>query len=327
MSNIVIHNCPGTLVANHDTYSRTCLKRMFDNRKVHHILPYFSPVMQDESYNIYLENIKRISISGVQEKFSIILDKNKLRLTDENERGTYILKPVPKIGKNLNQMPANEHLTMQIARQVYGIETAENSLIFFQDGEIAYLTKRFDVKADKSKWAVEDFASLGQRLPQTHGSNYKYSGNYAELFTIMKKYLPAYRIESQKLYQLLMFNYLFSNGDAHYKNFSVIETPGGDFRLSPAYDLLNTRIHIDDSDFALEDGLLPKDLKKGNIKQQFLLLADFAGLTDSQIQQVHNKMLSNTDKVIKLIETSFLKDSLKRNYTQAYQTRLKKLSR
>jgi serine/threonine-protein kinase HipA len=29
-------------------------------------------------------------------------------------------------------MPANEHLTMQIARQVYGIETAENALIFFK---------------------------------------------------------------------------------------------------------------------------------------------------------------------------------------------------
>ena len=35
-------------------------------------------------------------------------------------------------------MPANEHLTMQIARQVYGIETAENALIFFNDGTPAY---------------------------------------------------------------------------------------------------------------------------------------------------------------------------------------------
>jgi serine/threonine-protein kinase HipA len=45
-------------------------------------------------------------------------------------------------------MPANEHLTMQIARQVYGIETAENALIFFKDGAPAYITKRFDVKED-----------------------------------------------------------------------------------------------------------------------------------------------------------------------------------
>ncbi|WP_245760457.1 HipA domain-containing protein [Salegentibacter flavus] len=41
------------------------------------------------------------------------------------------------------------------------------------------------------------------------------------------------------------------------KNFAILETPMGDHWLSPAYDLLNTRIHVDDSDFALEEGLLP----------------------------------------------------------------------
>jgi serine/threonine-protein kinase HipA len=46
-------------------------------------------------------------------------------------------------------MPANEHLTMQIARQVFGIETAENALIFFQNGEQAYITKRFEIYTGK----------------------------------------------------------------------------------------------------------------------------------------------------------------------------------
>lgn len=48
-------------------------------------------------------------------------------------------------------MPANEHLTMQIARQVYGLETAENALIFLRDGKPAYLTKRLGVREDGSK--------------------------------------------------------------------------------------------------------------------------------------------------------------------------------
>lgn len=56
--------------------------------------------------------------------------------------------------------------------------------------------------------------------------------------------------------KLLIFNYLFSNGDTHFKNYSLIETSMGDFKLSPAYDLLNRSIHIEDKDFALEDGLL-----------------------------------------------------------------------
>jgi serine/threonine-protein kinase HipA len=126
------------------------------------------------------------------------------------------------------------------------------------------LTKRFDLKKDGSKWAKEDFASLAGRTPQTHGTHYKYQGNYLELFAILKKYVPAYSIEAPKLWKLLLFNYLFSNGDAHYKNFSLIETELGDFRLSPAYDLLNSRLHINDGDFALEEGLYPKLLQKEN---------------------------------------------------------------
>lgn len=46
--------------------------------------------------------------------------------------------------KALKYCPANEHLTMQLAAQVYGIETAANTVCFFKDGEMAYLTKRFD---------------------------------------------------------------------------------------------------------------------------------------------------------------------------------------
>lgn len=138
-------------------------------------------------------------------------------------------------------MPANEHLTMQIASQVYGIETAENALVFFQNGEPAYLTKRFDVDEHNQKKAVEDFAVLAGRSPQTDGEHYKYLGSYLDLFAVMKTYLPIYALESLRLFKLVMFNYLFSNEDAHLKNFSVIETGMGDFRLSPAYDLLNSR--------------------------------------------------------------------------------------
>jgi serine/threonine-protein kinase HipA len=307
---------------------------LFNGRKVSHILPYYSPASNEATDELFRENRTRMSISGVQEKFSVLLEKNKLRLVNEGERGTYILKPIPHTGKNLDQMPANEHLTMQIARQIFDIETAENALIFFKNGESAYLTKRFDVREETrrlvgqgGKWAKEDFASLAGRTPQTHGENYKYLGSYLELFELMKKYIPAYRLEAPKLFKLLVFNYLFSNGDAHFKNFALIETPLGDFRLSPAYDLLNTRMHIDDSDFALEDGLLPRNMSTGKVIDQFYLLADKAELSERQVKEILAKMLTNQDQVAGLIEASFLSDSAKRNYLQAYQTRYKKLIR
>lgn len=327
MKILEINHCPGALTPGYHTYSKTCLNRMFNGRKVSHILPYNTPNNNETTDVLFVENQKHISISGVQEKFSVLLEKNKLRLINEGEQGAYILKPIPNIGKNTDQLPVNEHLTMQIARQVYNIETAENALIFFQSGSAAYLTKRFDVQEDGRKWATEDFASLAGRTPQTHGEHYKYAGNYLELFQLMQRYLPAYPLEAPKLYKLLVFNYLFSNGDVHFKNFSLLETPLGDFRLSPAYDLLNSRIHIEDRDFALEDGLLPKNIALGNVLDQFYLLAEHAGINQKVTDAVFKTMLANADKVQTLIEASFLNERSKRNYLQAYQTRLKKLTR
>ena len=322
-----IQYCPGTLKAGNTTYSSTALQRVFNGKKVSHILPYESPISNELTDELFADNQKRISISGVQAKFSVLLDKNKLRLASAGEQGQYILKPKPNAGKNPEQMPANEHLTMQIARQVYQIETAENALIFFNNGVPAYITKRFDFKDNGTKWGQEDFASLAQRTPQTHGENYKYLGNYYELFELLKKYVPAYHVEAPKLLQLILFNYLFSNGDAHFKNFSLIETEFGDYKMSPAYDLLNSRIHIADKDFALDEGLLPPALTQGKVHEQFYKLGEVANIKTKFIDDIFSLLLSKKEEVISLVGRSYLSDKLKRNYEQAYLTRLKKLNR
>ena len=54
-----------------------------------------------------------------------------------------------------------------------------------------------------------------------------------------------------RYFMLVVFNYLFANGDAHLKNFSLQQTVGGDYLLVPAYDLLNTSIHAANADFTL----------------------------------------------------------------------------
>lgn len=327
MSVIEIKNCPGSLASGNTTYTRNVFKHLFSGKKVSHLLPYNSPTSNETMGELFGQNHVRISISGVQEKFSVLQEKNKLRLIQAGEKGQFILKPIPNAGKNSDQMPANEHLTMQLAKQVFGIETAENTLVFFRDGSPAYLTKRFDVRDDGSKWAQEDFASLAGRTPYTHGENYKYLGNYFELFEWMKKYAPAYSIEAPKLFKLIVFNYLFSNGDAHFKNFSLLETKLGDYRLSPAYDLLNSRIHINDGDFALTEGLLPKNHSTGKIHEQFYRLGKMANIPAQQVDQIMNTYTSKQEEVKQLICRSFLSERIKRNYQQAYLTRNAKLKR
>jgi serine/threonine-protein kinase HipA len=117
--------------------------------------------------------IDHFSISGVQDKISLKLDKNYLVPTDK--QGEFILKPVPvqPVPEFQNDIPANEHLTMQIARQVFKIDTAENALISFKDGEPAYITKRFDIR-DGNKIRQEDFCQLGGRSPEENGTQFKY---------------------------------------------------------------------------------------------------------------------------------------------------------
>lgn len=329
-----IKYCPGTLADGFDAYSITCLRRVFNGRKVSHVLPYAPPRNSEEDDEKFIENRKRISISGVQEKLSLLLDKNKLRLTEEGEQGTYILKPIPGDVRNVDQVPANEHLTMQIARQVFGLQTAENALIFFNNGEPAYITKRFDVKEDGTKWGNEDFATLAGRTEENAGSNFKYDYSYEEMGELLKRHVPAWRVEIEKLYALIVFNFLFSNGDAHLKNFSLIEVPGGDYVMSPAYDLLNTRIHVDDSDFALDRGLFSDGFRSEEMKinnhpglNDFQELARRFEIIEKRRDKVLQQYLQKQTKVEELINHSFLNDKTKRSYLLHYQTKRNQLNK
>ena len=320
--------CPGTLADGFTTYSPLCLKKVFRNKKVSHILPYPKPQSNEEMEELFMENRKRISISGVQEKLSLLLEKNQLRLTKESEQGEYILKPIPRDLKKIDQVPANEHLTMQIAAQVYRINTAANALIFFADGTPAYITKRFDFKEDGTKWGVEDFASLTGKTKDNFGANYKYDFSYEEIGELIKLYVPTWRIELEKYFTLLIFNYLFSNGDAHLKNFSLIETLKGDYVLSPAYDLINTRLHVDDTDFALSKGLFKDNFRSkrheisGHIhKDDFIELGKRIGLNELRISILLAPFLIKQPFVETLVNHSFLTAANKRAYLQMIHTK------
>lgn len=122
---------------------------------------------------------------------------------------------------------------MQIASQVYNIPTAANGLCFFQNDEPAYITRRFDIAPNGRKFRKEDFASLAGISKGNKGPNYKYDVlSYEEMADIIKQYVSASSVEVLKFFRLVIFNFLFSNGDAHAKNFSLLETPSGDFILA-----------------------------------------------------------------------------------------------
>jgi len=276
------------------------------------------------------EAVTHMSISGVQDKISLKLVRGKLSPTDHD--GEYILKPIPSaiIPFYASDIPANEHLTMQLAQRIFGIATPPNACLPLSDGELAYIVKRFD-RREGQKLRQEDFCQLSNRTEATRGRTYKYDGSYEEAGRLLKQYCNAYRTEIEKLFERIVFCYAFSNGDAHFKNFSLIETGLGDFVLTPAYDLLATSLHFpNESPLALD--LFDDFESEAYSKLGFYSAADFLELAKRfGIEATHAKTLlgrfsERKEQVVSMIQNSLLSAAAKKEYEQRFLERLKAIN-
>jgi serine/threonine-protein kinase HipA len=310
-------------------YCLTCRKKLFGGKRVATILDFDKP--KAENIAIYNEYTKRLSISGVQLKYSLKLVGDKLELCETN--GQYILKPIP-IADHLvymNDAPENEHLTMQIASQIFKIKTAHNALIYFQDGTPAYLTKRFDVKVDGTKYIQEDFAQITNRTKETHGESYKYEGSYFEIGELIKKYVPASMIAIENFFKIIVFNYIFSNGDAHLKNFSLIRNDFGEMQLSPCYDLMSTIIHTPgERDTALD--LYDKDYESEYYttygyygRTEFIAFAKKLGLVEVRYLRILNEFKQKESEVIHFLKNSNLSEKAAHTLVTNFKSRLSRI--
>lgn len=330
---IDIKNCPSTLENGFNTYSPKASKLLFDIIKVSPILDFNI----DEFRNVreIVEAMNRISVSGVQEKFPAIIENGKIRIAQDGERSTHILKLTPwdKTLCNRKQIPANEHLTMQIASQIYGIQTAINGLCFTPDGQPVYLTRRFDILSNGEKLPMEDFASLVGKTEQESGTRFKYNGSYESIAKAIRNNVSAWMVDMERFFTLVVFNYIYANGDAHLKNFSLIRE-GLDYRLAPAYDLLNTSLHIDGDDLGLDGGLSP-DIEKSDVYERtghpcrldFDRFAKKIGLVDKRADKILNRFKTLPDEVRQLIDRSYLTEKMKRDYSRIVSERITRFVR
>lgn len=309
-------------------YTNHELQELFNGKKV-------SPQLNFSFKNIEdADATKNLSISGVQEKVSALVDNGKIRLVKNAEQGTHILKPAPSVRiLDRKELPANEHLTMQLANVVYGINTAKNSICYASDDELIYITKRFDVKENGSKYRQEDFSVLTNHVGD-NGESYKYDGSYEDIAMAIKNNIPSYSIALDEFFKLIIFNYIYANGDAHLKNFSVLINDNEVF-LSPAYDLINTAMHVQGEDLALKDGL-SKNIEQSDVyehtghlcKTDFERFGQHIGLPDTRIKKTITQFLEFPKGVYKLIENSYLRtDKLKRTYIKIIEERRKRFIR
>ena len=326
--------CPSTLAPGFSTYCPLAKRLLFDGKAVSHIFPETSPKDLDADRLQYtVQHIGRISLSGVQPKFSAIVGEDmRLRYTHDNERGHFILKPQPSSYHILNRefCAANESLTMQLASQVYRIETAANGLCFYENDEIAYITRRFDIHGG-GKYRQEDFASLMGLTKSNGGADYKYSrASYEDCADVIRRHVKAYRIDLLRFFRLVLFNFISLNDDAHLKNFSLINT-GNEYRLTPAYDLINTSLHlVNHRIFALDKGLFKEGMQLSDVRQvcrkNFEEFGHRIGLNDKTVQRELDFFAAVHPEAEQLIDRSFLSEELKKQYWNSLDYRRKMLT-
>ncbi|MDR3626954.1 MAG: HipA domain-containing protein [Ignavibacteriaceae bacterium] len=266
----------------------------------------------------YAVNLLRgsVSLTGVQPKLSVDIEKNKnkhYRLTIVGLWGQYILKPPHS---DYPEMPEIEDLTMGMAA-LAGIKTAEHSLIRMKSGELSYLSRRFD-RTPVGKLHVEDFAQLLEVLTER-----KYSGSIERIGKYILKYSSFPGNDLINLFELVLFCFLTGNSDMHLKNYSLIRDELDDIKLSPAYDLLSTKIllPVDSEEYAITiNG------KKSNLsKNDFDKLASNFNISKKTTMSIYRKFENAFKSWNTLIENSFISDSTKRKYLSLIQSRFRKM--
>ena len=140
-------------------------------------------------------------------------------------------------------------------------------------------------------------------------------------------------VEMERFFELVVFNYIYANGDAHLKNFSVMLTDG-DYCLTPAYDLLNTALHVRDADFALDEGLSPELPRSDSYthtghpcRKDFENFGQEIGLVTVRVRKILDKYMNIPDATIQLVTNSKLNEKMQRLYLRVLNERVKRFVR
>lgn len=206
---------------------------------------------------------RRLSVPGVQRKLSLSCltgEGGQKRLTIVAALGgSHILKPPTP---EYPGMPELEHWTMRLAGRC-GIEVAESGLIPLASGEMSFVVKRFD-RVKGRRIAVEDLCQLlGQPTSD------KYRSSLEKIGSTIRRYATTPGRDALGFFDRVVFCFLTGNSDMHLKNWSLV-CDGGTIELSPAYDLLPTRLLLSDP----EESALPLNGRKARLApRDFLALA------------------------------------------------------
>lgn len=285
-----------------------CLKSLWGSKKTVRI-----EVFQEEPQNTFQSIVLGQSISGVQRK--ALFGLNSENILKREGMPTHILKP----DGYFPEMPANEHLTMSIAKQLK-FNVAVSGLYRIEKVGLVYVTKRFDIDTSGNKYAIEDMAQLGEELAED-----KDRASLNNVVEIINSYASSPILESAELFRRLLFCFLIANGDMHLKNWALCyRLPSGLTKLAPVYDFLNVRASYPQEQV---ESILPLNGKQNNLTR-----SDFEVFAKDTLKLNKNfigKTMSELPHWMKVIEDfsgfSLLSDKMKIRYRALARERFERL--
>ncbi len=304
--------CYKPLNGSEKNYHPKCVVKIFGTKQMPAI------ELDEKKLSEYAKKIltKHNAITGVQPKLSFWLDENKknIRFTIIDSKSNYIIKPQ---SENYKWLPENEDLCMHLA-STFGMKTAVHCLMRLPSNALAYITKRFDRTSGK-KLACEDLCQLTETLTEN-----KYRGSYEKTGKTIQHYSAQSGLDALHFFELVVFSFVTGNADMHLKNFSMLEKDDATFCLSPAYDLVSTRLVIKNEN---EQMALTINGKKNKItKKDIDALAKSLMLNEKQIINCYQSYVKKNKQAIWLIQNSFLPQDQKENFQKIFTSRIKILN-
>ncbi len=215
----------------------------------------------------------RVGLPGVQDKVS-----GRMIALPVQWRGTpAILKLEPP---EFPGVVENEAFFYRAAR-ASGLATAEVEVLRDADGRPGLLVQRFDRESSK-RLPQEDGCQVAGRYPAD-----KYRLSTEQVFAALCDVTDAPLVAARDLIRQLAFAYLSCNGDAHAKNFSVLQR-GGEWRVSPAYDLPCTQVYGDFTMALSVDGRDREDIGR----KHFVALGAALGVPAKAVVRVVDAVLA-----------------------------------
>jgi len=291
--------------------------RKFFGSSVPPVLPY----TEDDMVELGAQVIKsQFSVTGVQPKLSLHLEKDKIRslpqrFTIVGLGGSYILKPPFDV---YPELPELEDVTMQLSLAT-GIQTVPHALIRLSSGNLAYITKRVD-RLHNRKLPMEDMCQLTERLTE-----HKYKGSYEQIGRAILKYADNPLLDMVNFFEQLVFSFLTGNADMHLKNFALIKKPETGWTLCPAYDMVPTALVMKDD---TEELALNLNGKKRKIRMNdFSSAMERCRIPQKAIGNIFKRFEGIELKWNEIIRRSFLSDNMKEAYSELIVQRIKQLGK